>query len=249
MFTKKILYNIPNSVSNSNRIVLPTLIFLLMLITILETIPINIFKIIIGVIIWFSLFYEVNLSEKNSFLSSCKVAFYHSLLCIFLTSTSFIYNTVDYEPISAFRSDILIFSLSYFIYDLYHVIYSKFDKLFIVHHILCILTIISVLLLNNLGILVSQCLFIGEITNPLQITWSISRVLNYNKITDYIFPIFSFNFIIVRTFVIPYYHYLLLKDMFGNSYTIINYTLIIISLIGNIGSLMWVRAIILKLIK
>ena len=148
-----------------------------------------------------------------------------------------------------YQLQLIYFSASYFIYDSIFILINKCDLMFLGHHSI-ILLIYYITVSNNIGAkFIMYSIFLGEITNPLQITWCISRVLKYNKLTDYIFPIFSFNFIIVRTFVIPYYHYLLLKDMFGNSYTIINYTLIIISLIGNIGSLMWVRAIILKLIK
>ena len=187
-------------------------------------------------------FHNLNISLNLVSLS-------HALLTI-MGSLYFIMNeTWESDIFNDNQLKLIYFSASYFIYDSIFILINKCELMFLAHHCL-ILLIYYITTSNNIGSkFIIYSIFLGEITNPLQITWSISRVLNYNKITDYIFPIFSFNFIIVRTFVIPYYHYLLLKDMFGNSYTIINYTLIIISLIGNIGSLMWVRAIILKLIK
>ena len=177
------------------------------------------------------------------------VSLSHALLTI-MGSLYFIINeNWESDTFNDNQIKLIHFSASYFIYDSIFILINKIDLMFLAHHFL-ILLIYYITVSNNIGAkFIIYSIFLGEITNPLQITWSISRVLNYNKITDYIFPIFSFNFIIVRTFVIPYYHYLLLKDMFSNSYTIINYTLIIISLIGNLGSLIWVRSIILKLIK
>ena len=187
-------------------------------------------------------FHNLNISLNLVSLS-------HALLTIMGSLYFIMTETWESDTFNDNQLKLIYFSASYFIYDSIFILINKCDLMFLAHHFL-ILLIYYITINNNIGAkFIIYSIFLGEITNPLQITWSISRVLNYNKITDYIFPIFSFNFIIVRTFVIPYYHYLLLKDMFSNSYTIINYTLIIISLIGNLGSLMWVRAIILKLVK
>ena len=86
-------------------------------------------------------------------------------------------------------------------------------------------------------------LFWGEITNPLQISLFLSRYLNYKKIETYIFPVFSFNFIVVRSIIMPYAHFILINKMATT-----NYSLILLAIIGNIGGLIWVKDIIKKLI-
>ena len=160
------------------KVVLPVLLFFLTFIAIVELIPSSIFKLLLGVLIWFCIFNDINLKENNVYLSSCKVAFYHSAICVLLMSPSILFNMLDYNSLWIARYDSLIFSLTYFIYDLYHVIYSKFDKLFIIHHSLCILTIGTILYLDKLGPLIGQCLFLGEITNPLQNLWRYFKIKN-----------------------------------------------------------------------
>ena len=177
------------------------------------------------------------------------VSLTHALLTIIGSLYFIINDTWESDNFNDNHIKLIYFSASYFIYDIIFILINKCDLMFLGHHSI-ILFIYYITLSNNIGAkFIMYSIFLGEITNPLQITWCISRVLKYNKLKDYIFPIFSFNFIIVRTFIIPYYHYLLIKDMFVNSYNIINYILIVISLIGNLGSLIWVHAIIKKLIK
>ena len=93
-------------------------------------------------------------------------------------------------------------------------------------------------------------IFWGEITNPLQITWRISRALNYKKLEKYVFPVFSLSFIIVRTAVLPFIHYNMLSYMFENKeYYYPTLGLTTLSILGNFGGMIWTRQIIKKLIK
>ena len=138
------------------------------------------------------------------------------------------------------RYDSLIFSLTYFIYDLYHVIYSKFDKLFIIHHSLCILTIGTILYLDKLGPLIGQCLFLGEITNPLQNLWRYFKIKKIVYWENYVFQLFSMLFLFIRGFVSPIYVYYAVNNMINSDINLFfSITISLYLILGTVGSLIW----------
>jgi hypothetical protein len=144
-------------------------------------------------------------------------------------------------------------SASYFIYDCLFIIINILINnnksiIFLLHHLL-ILSVYYIALTYDYGAkLVIFTIFWGELTNPLQITWVLSRNLKYRKIEAYIFPVFSFNFMIIRSLVMPYMNYTIIKTL-NNNYYYPNICLIILSILGNIGGFIWVKGIINKLIK
>ena len=171
------------------------------------------------------------------------VSFTHALITIItslhvILNDEFILDNYDYE-----KTLIIHISASYFIYDCLFMFINKFSLMFFLHHLL-ILAVYYITISNDYGVkLVIYTLFWGELTNPLQISWFLSRYLNYKKIETYIFPVFSFNFIVVRSIIMPYTHFILINKMRE-----INYSLILLAIIGNIGGLIWVKDIIKKLI-
>jgi hypothetical protein len=222
------------------KVVLPVLLFFLTFIAIIELIPSSIFKILLGVLIWFCIFNDINIKEKNFYLSSCKVAFYHSTICVLLMSPSILFNMIDYKSLWIARYDSLIFSLTYFIYDLYHVIYSKFDKLFIIHHSLCILTIGSILYLDQLGPLIAQCLFLGELTNPLQNLWRYFKIKKIVYWENHMFKLFSILFLLIRGIVSPLYVYYAVNNIIYSDINLFfSLTISTYLLAGTLGSLIW----------
>ena len=232
------MYQIKNLLPSKQE--LPILLFFLSLIALVENMPSFIFKLFVGILIWFCVFYEINLKEKNSYLASCKVAFLHSVICVIIMSPSLLFNMIDYNRLWSARYDSLLFSLTYFIYDLYHVIYSKFDKLFILHHLLCILTICSILYLDKLGVLIAQCLFIGEITNPLQNLWRYFKIKNMVELEKKSFKLFSFLFLIIRGVVSPLYIYNALSKIMSSDINIFFASTVSLYLfLGTFGSLIW----------
>ena len=143
---------------------------------------------------------------------------------------------------------LMTFSASYFTYDLIMIMFTNIDMLFILHHLL-ILMVYYITISYDYGtkfILIT--IFWGEITNPLQITWQLSRALNYKKLEKYVFPIFGTSFLIVRTAIVPFMHYSMLSSMFeNNEYYIPNLGITILSILGNIGSMIWTAKIVKKL--
>lgn len=194
----------------------------------------------------YSLFFYICFPKTNKALIiiSNLVSFTHAIFTI-LTTLYIILNqdlTLDYFDTE--KTLIIHISASYFIYDCIFMFITKFSLMFFLHHLL-ILSVYYITLTNDYGVkLVIYTLFWGEITNPLQISWFLSRYLNYKKIENYIFPVFSFNFVLVRSIIMPYTHFILIKQMKE-----LSYSLILLSVLGNMGGLIWVKNIIKKLIE
>ena len=192
----------------------------------------------------YSLFFYICLPKTyNSIpIISNLVSFTHAIFTIIaslhvILNDEFIIDNYDYK-----KTLIIHISASYFIYDCLFMLINKFSIMFFLHHLL-ILSVYYITLSNDYGTkLVMYTLLWGEITNPLQISWFLSRYLNYKKIEHYIFPVFSFNFILVRSIIMPYAHFILIKKMPST-----NYSLVLLSIIGNIGGLIWVKDLIKKI--
>ena len=197
---------------------------------------------------WFlySLFFYVCIPKKyNSLIIiSNIVSLTHAMFTIISTLYIILNQDLILDYFDSEKTLIIYISASYFIYDCLFMFITKFSLMFFLHHLL-ILSVYYITLTNDYGVkLVMYTLFWGELTNPLQISWFVSRYLNYKEIEKYIFPVFSFNFILVRSIIMPYTHFILIQKMRE-----INYSLILLSIIGNIGGLIWVKDIIKKLIK
>ena len=197
---------------------------------------------------WFlySLFFYVCIPKtyNSLIIISNIVSLTHAMFTIISTLYIILNQDLILDYFDSEKTLIIYISASYFIYDILFMFITKFSLMFFLHHLL-ILSVYYITLTNDYGVkLVLYTLFWGELTNPLQISWFVSRYLNYKEIEKYIFPVFSFNFILVRSIIMPYTHFILIQKMRE-----INYSLILLSIIGNIGGLIWVKDIIKKLIK
>ena len=197
---------------------------------------------------WFlySLFFYVSIPKtyNSLIIISNIVSLTHAMFTIITTLYIILNQDLTLDYFDSEKTLIIYISASYFIYDILFMFITKFSLMFFLHHLL-ILSVYYITLTNDYGVkLVLYTLFWGELTNPLQISWFVSRYLNYKEIEKYIFPVFSFNFILVRSIIMPYTHFILIQKMRE-----INYSLILLSIIGNIGGLIWVKDIIKKLIK
>ena len=197
---------------------------------------------------WFlySLFFYVCIPKtyNSLIIISNIVSLTHAMFTIISTLYIILNKDLTLDYFDSEKTLIIYISASYFIYDCLFMFITKFSLMFFLHHLL-ILSVYYITLTNDYGVkLVMYTLFWGELTNPLQISWFVSRYLNYKEIEKYIFPVFSFNFILVRSIIMPYTHFILIQKMRE-----INYSLILLSIIGNIGGLIWVKDIIKKLIK
>ena len=209
-------------------------------------------------LLFWSLYFIFINNRYNSIISSNIVSLTHALLTI-AGSSYIVYNLIYADTCNDTCNDtcddslsikLINVSASYFIYDCLFMLLSKFSLMFFAHHLI-ILGVYYIALTYDYGYkLVILSLFWGEITNPLQITWFLSRMLNYKKLEHYIFPIFSFNFIIIRTLILPLIHYTMISSLFktrDNYYPTIGLSILII--LGTLGGMLWTKKMIKKIIK
>lgn len=202
------------------------------------------------IINWFFYFIVLSFITKSSVISSKIISLTHAITTIVGTLYILLNENWDYDNFDVSKLWVIQFSTSYFIYDCLFMIIHSFSIMFFLHHIL-ILIVYVVLLYYDYGVkLLMYTIFWGEITNPLQISWFLSKYLKYKKIEELLFPIFSFNFILIRSIILPYIHYNLIQTLFRtNEHYYINTIISILSILGNVGSLIWVKNIIYKLIN
>jgi len=181
-----------------------------------------------------------------SSISNNIVSLTHALVTIG-GSTYILYNNDEYIS-NSLSIKLINFSASYFIYDCLFMLMNNFSLVFFLHHII-ILGVYYISLTYDYGYkIVILTLFWGEITNPLQITWFLSRELNYKKLEHYIFPVFSFNFIIIRTAILPIIHYTMISTLFKTTeYYYPTIGLSILSILGTLGGMLWTKKMIKKI--
>lgn len=187
----------------------------------------------------------------NIQLSSSFVSFIHAILTILYSGYIIQYDMLE-SDVNTFNTNQLILikiSAGYFVYDILFMLFDKISAMFLFHHML-ILGVYYLTTSYNLGSsLITYTIFWGEITNPLQITWYVSKYLKHRRLEKYMFPVFSFNFILIRMFVIPYYHYILLYNSILELTKYYEFLLLSLVFIGDLASLVWINTIFKKIIS
>lgn len=175
------------------------------------------------------------------------ISFIHASLISILTGIS-IFISHDWnwnDEYTLYQKYIVYLSVGYFIYDLYHVIYKNPSSIFIMHHLVAIIGGYLSVTQNCLSKLLLYSLFLGEITNPCQIIWYISKKTKKTRVEQLIFPIYVFNFIVIRSIIIPYY---MLQTLWylSTSQQINIYIIIIFSCasMAILGSMIWIKKLI-----
>jgi hypothetical protein len=147
------------------------------------------------------------------------------------------------------QKQIITFSQSYFIYDLIYMFMYSYSSTFVLHHIFVLLAYYISLTYNYGSKSVFCTIFIGEITNPLQITYFISKYLKLEKINAYFLPIFSFNFLIFRNIIFPISFCVMYYQMINDNFQPVPYfSLMILHLAGIFGGILWSKKLI-RIIK
>ena len=125
-----------------------------------------------------------------------------------------------------------------------------YSNIFVIHHLLVISAYLTSLTYDYGSKLVFLTIFIGEITNPLQISWFLSKYLKYDKIKEFVFPIFACVFLIFRTIVFPLFFIKMYYQMYNDNIQVIPYfSLFILNLLGIFGSFIWCQKLIINIKK
>ena len=205
------------------------------------------------ILYWYLCFVVLRLilPYHNIQLSSSFVSLIHAILTILYSGYIIQYDMLesDVHTFNVHQLNLVKISAGYFVYDILFILFNKISAMFLFHHIL-ILGVYYLTTSYNIGAsLITYTIFWGEITNPLQITWYVSKYLKHHRLEKYMFPVFSFNFILIRMFVIPYYHYILLYNSILELYTYYDFTLLSLVFIGDLASLVWINTIFKKIIS
>jgi hypothetical protein len=132
----------------------------------------------------------------------------HALGTIYLASNIILSDPSWIVFNTSAHTELIVFSLSYYIADLLYVTFVEHDRLFIAHHSTMISYWSSALYLNAGGAIGCYSMILGEITTPLFIVWSLAKKYRthhtaiaqvYKKLS----PPFTYFYIGVRGIVMP----------------------------------------------
>jgi hypothetical protein len=191
------------------------------------------------------------LPYTNVKLSSSFVSLTHAMVTMLYSGYIIKYDMIGNDIHTFNQNQLMLIKISagYFVYDTLFMLFNNISAMFLFHHML-ILCVYYLTTSYNIGSsLITYTIFWGEITNPLQITWYVSKYLKNHALENYMFPVFSFTFILIRMFVIPYYHYILLYNSILELSTYYEIALLILVFIGDLASLFWINTIFKKIIN
>ena len=197
------------------------------------------------------IFSRIILPYTNIQLSASCVSFSHAIITILYSGYIIQHKAISSDIHSFDTNQLMLVKISagYFVYDSLFMLLHKISPLFLFHHVLILLVYYLTTSYNIGSSLITYTLFWGELTNPLQITWYVSKYLKICILENYMFPVFSFNFILIRMFIIPYYHWVLLYSRILELYTYHEFTLLILVFIGDLASLCWIKTIFNKIMN
>lgn len=145
------------------------------------------------------------------------VSFAHAVTCIALSAYSLSTNpSATYLINTPLQNQIMRFSLGYFLYDTVHLFQYRFQWEYFLHHMIAISYWTSMIYLNRGGYMGMLGLLIAEITNPIQVLWSVSRKNKFYHIYDAISPVFTYYYITMRCGVIPIINFYQAYDLMTN---------------------------------
>ena len=216
---------------NSNYNIILTILTLIMS-YIISYVPIDIWYISLYSMFWYNFNTRLLVNFKYS---NYIVSFTHSvlvLLLIFIYICIFNYIT---ESVNNYSNQIINFCLSYFIYDIIIVIENNYSKIYLYHHLFCIINLLITLYDPSYIHYTFMTILLGEISNPTQNVWKICQKCNL-KHEKQIFNIFRYQFIILRFVMFPIYW--IYSGLLTNI-SIINIIYNLNLLLGFLGSIYW----------
>lgn len=187
-------------------------------------------------------------SNRIQFSSNC-MSIVHAYVTL---STSTVLLLADWWSGKALHSNYLnhntdsqvnlfLFGLSYFIAHTLFLLSHRKYTVFLIHHIITGIALSAGLYLGQLGPILVWSYFLGEVTNPVQLAWQISREWNCIQFYSWISPIFTKYFVTVRCLIIPIATYYLngliwTKTTINPTWKI---TMTTTSLIMNVAGYVW----------
>lgn len=136
---------------------------------------------------------------------------------------------------------LLLFGSGYFIVHTLHILMQFKITAFIIHHVLTISALLISVYYGQIASILIFSYILAEITNPLQLTWQLSREFEYIRLFRFITPIFTKSFVIMRCIIIPVISYSLNRCVIYTSTLSPNVKIILVqlSVCMNIAGFVW----------
>lgn len=205
-----------------------------------ELLPINIFNIFLGTILWFKINIKTSKITNKYFQETLLIpdyitSFVHSAFLLILLLLRYIIHSNYYDH------NILLFTLCYFIYDIGIIILNNHKLIFIAHHLLSIISILITLQESHIINITLNLLLIAEISNPFQNAWQILKRIDHQD-QNFYYTLFSNLFVIQRLIIFPMFMY----NNFVFKYNINNIVYYTIISFGHMINIYWSYLIIKK---
>jgi hypothetical protein len=132
----------------------------------------------------------------------------------------------------------MAFSFGFFVQDFIYMLVKEWDHVFVLHHILVMLFLISSRLSGRAGRVCVAGLAMGEITNPLQNGFWAVRALGMERAQAVVLPLFTIAYGVVRLVLSPYVSWLIIRECLATR-NVVNYMFSVLGLCLNGGSAIW----------
>lgn len=104
---------------------------------------------------------------------------------------------------TALEARVLELSVGYFVADFVHFLLFEPDLLMFFHHFFSIFMMASAGLVGQGATTGMAAILMGEITNPLQSTWTMARFAKSPRYLNLLSPVFTFAFVLIRVPLVP----------------------------------------------
>lgn len=192
----------------------------------------------------------LSIKKNRLLISSRTCTMGHALSSLYLSSRVLFGTdpmwTINNTPA---QNHMLANSIGYFIYDFIYINSCEFSWIFNAHHLITLTCIGTQYYFNITGYQGAQLIFLGEITNPIQIIWDVTRIHRSNSaICQYIYdeltPLHVYFFLLIRGLVLPvaslYHNYIWITSPIDQRLAKL---WLILTLLLNGASCWWIRMI------
>ena len=141
--------------------------------------------------------------QDRIFLSSRLVSILHALGAVGLSCKILLTDTRWTIQSTPLQQHMMLTSLGYFIYDIGYIALFEPGWTFVLHHLTSMIFFGTGCYFRMGGYNCANMFLFGELTNPLQLVWTVCQRHKLEKAADFISPIFTWSFIIFRCLIMP----------------------------------------------
>ena len=149
---------------------------------------------------------------------------------------------------TASEVSVMAVSAGFFIQDWVYIVKKEWDLPFFCHHTFVLAFLAASGISGRVGRVCVAGLLVGELTNPLQNGFWISRALSLRRLQAVLLPLFSLGYLGVRLLLSPLMSFLIVRECLLSSGTLprrlLNYLFAVLGVLLNGGSVWWAHGLI-----